>query len=42
MLVDEAETVSDDEHERLTAKAHAEGIGPNFDAGFGATGASPA
>ena len=26
MLVDEAETVSDDEHDRLVAKAAAEGI----------------
>jgi uncharacterized protein YbaR (Trm112 family) len=30
MLVDEAETVSEDEHARLQAKAEAEGIGPNF------------
>ncbi|MGO8876325.1 MAG: Trm112 family protein [Acidimicrobiales bacterium] len=30
MLVDEAETVSDDEHARLLAKAETEGIGPNF------------
>ncbi len=30
MLVEEAETVSDDEHARLTAKAETEGIGPNF------------
>ncbi|HEY9555112.1 MAG TPA: Trm112 family protein [Acidimicrobiales bacterium] len=30
MLVDEAETVADDEHERLTAKAAAEGIQPTF------------
>ncbi|HLN06100.1 MAG TPA: Trm112 family protein [Acidimicrobiales bacterium] len=36
MLVDEAETVSDEEHERLAAKAAAEGIRPNFDAGEGA------
>ena len=36
MLVDEAETVSDEEHERLLAKAAAEGIRPNFDAGEGA------
>lgn len=42
MLVDEAETVGDDEHERLTAKALAEGIGPNFDMGSGAGGGSPA
>ena len=32
MLVDEAETVSDTEHERLVAKAEAEGIRPTFDA----------
>ncbi len=32
MLIDEAETVSDDEHERLTAKAAAEGLRPTFDA----------
>jgi uncharacterized protein YbaR (Trm112 family) len=30
MLVDEAETVSDTEHERLVAKAEAEGIAPTF------------
>ena len=41
MLVDEAETVSDEEHERLSAKAAAEGLRPNFDAGEGAGGASP-
>ena len=29
MLVDEAETVSEDEHARLQAKAEAEGIEPN-------------
>ncbi|MBI2709196.1 MAG: Trm112 family protein [Actinobacteria bacterium] len=32
MLVDEAETVDDAEHDRLTAKAEAEGIAPTFDA----------
>ena len=32
MLVDEAETVSDAEHDRLMAKAEAEGIHPTFDA----------
>ena len=32
MLIDEAETVSDDEHARLTAKAEAEGIRPTFEA----------
>lgn len=30
MLVEEAETVSEEEHARLTARAEAEGIGPNF------------
>jgi uncharacterized protein YbaR (Trm112 family) len=30
MLIDEAETVSDDEHARLLAKADAEGIKPTF------------
>lgn len=32
MLIDEAETVADDEHERLVAKAEAEGIRPTFEA----------
>jgi uncharacterized protein len=32
MLIDEAETVSDAEHARLTAKAQAEGLRPTFDA----------
>ena len=32
MLIDEAETVSDAEHERLVAKAAAEGIRPTFEA----------
>jgi uncharacterized protein YbaR (Trm112 family) len=32
MLIDEAETVSDGEHDRLTAKAEAEGITPTFEA----------
>lgn len=32
MLIDEAATVSDAEHDRLMAKAEAEGIAPNFDA----------
>jgi uncharacterized protein YbaR (Trm112 family) len=32
MLVDEAETVSDAEHERLTAKAASDGIRPTFEA----------
>jgi uncharacterized protein len=31
MLIDEAETVDDAEHERLLAKAQAEGIKPTFD-----------
>ena len=30
MLIDEAETVSDDEHARLMAKADADGIKPTF------------
>ena len=32
MLVDEATAVDDAEHQRLVAKAEAEGIGPSFDA----------
>ena len=32
MLIDEAETVTDDEHARLLAKADAEGISPTFEA----------
>jgi uncharacterized protein YbaR (Trm112 family) len=32
MLIDEAEAVSDTEHERLLAKAAAEGIRPTFEA----------
>jgi uncharacterized protein YbaR (Trm112 family) len=32
MLIDEAESVSDDEHERLMAKADAAGISPTFEA----------
>jgi len=31
MLVDEAETVSDEEHDRLIAKAAADGIRPTFE-----------
>lgn len=31
MLMDEAETVGDDEHQRLLAKAEAEGVGPTFE-----------
>jgi uncharacterized protein YbaR (Trm112 family) len=30
MLIDEAETVTDDEHDRLLAKADAQGIQPTF------------
>lgn len=30
MLIDEAETVTDDEHDRLVAKADAQGISPTF------------
>jgi uncharacterized protein YbaR (Trm112 family) len=33
MLIDEAETVSDDEHARLTAKADAEGLRLTFEVG---------
>jgi uncharacterized protein YbaR (Trm112 family) len=32
MLIDEAETVDGTEHERLLAKAEAEGIAPTFEA----------
>ena len=32
MLIDEAETVGDDEHARLLAKADADGIEPTFEA----------
>ena len=32
MLIDEAETVSDDEHARLAAKAEEQGIRPTFEA----------
>ena len=31
MLVDEAETVTDEEHDRLVAKADAKGISPTFE-----------
>ncbi|HUP68683.1 MAG TPA: Trm112 family protein [Acidimicrobiales bacterium] len=31
MLIDEAETVSGEEHDRLLAKAEADGIAPTFD-----------
>jgi uncharacterized protein YbaR (Trm112 family) len=30
MLIDEAETVGDDEHQRLLAKAEADGVSPTF------------
>jgi len=40
MLVDEAETVSDEEHERLSEKALAEGIAANFGPNEGAGNAS--
>lgn len=33
MLIDEAETVGDAEHDRLMAKAEADGVQPNFEAG---------
>jgi uncharacterized protein YbaR (Trm112 family) len=32
MLVDESETVNDSEHERLVAKAQADGVQPTFEA----------
>ena len=32
MLIDEAETVPDDEHERLMAKVAADGLKPTFEA----------
>jgi uncharacterized protein YbaR (Trm112 family) len=35
MLIDEAETVGEEEHERLMAKAAREGIRPTFDASAG-------
>jgi uncharacterized protein YbaR (Trm112 family) len=35
MLIDEAETVDDAEHERLTAKAAAQDIRPTFDESAG-------
>ena len=31
MLIDEAETVSDDEHQRLLAKAESDGVKPTFE-----------
>jgi uncharacterized protein YbaR (Trm112 family) len=33
MLIDEAEAVNDQEHERLMAKADADGVRPTFDPG---------
>jgi uncharacterized protein YbaR (Trm112 family) len=33
MLIEEAEAVSDEEHQRLTAKAEADGVRPTFEAG---------
>jgi uncharacterized protein YbaR (Trm112 family) len=33
MLIDEAETVAGEEHQRLLAKAEAEGIAPTFEVG---------
>jgi len=38
LLVDEAETVSEEEHARLEQKAAAEGVKPNFEATEGAGG----
>ena len=35
MLIDEAETVADDEHDRLMAKAETQGIRPTFEADAG-------
>ena len=35
MLIDEAETVDDAEHERLMAKASAQGINPTFEESAG-------
>jgi uncharacterized protein len=32
MLIDEAETVTDPEHERLLAKAETDGVAPTFEA----------
>ena len=38
MLVDEAAQVDDTEHERLLAKAEADGIGPTFEPAGGGAG----
>ncbi|MGO9962421.1 MAG: Trm112 family protein [Acidimicrobiales bacterium] len=40
MLVDESETVGEDEHARLMAKAASEAITPNFESGDDAGGAA--
>ena len=42
MLIDEAETVDDAEHERLLARARSEGIEPTFPEPTGAAGAAGA
>jgi uncharacterized protein YbaR (Trm112 family) len=41
MLIDEAETVDENEHERLRAKAAEEGIEPTFDPGVPVRGPAP-
>jgi len=41
MLIDEAETVDAAEHDRLTAKATADGITPTFDPADGAPASTP-
>ncbi len=40
MIIDEAETVPDTEHERIMARVGAEGIAPTFEAGNGDSGPS--
>lgn len=40
MLIEEAETVADEEHDRIMARVAAEGIAPTFDAP-GSDGAQP-
>jgi len=40
MLIDEAQSVDDVEHQRLLAKADAEGITPTFEAGSAPTAAT--
>ena len=42
MLIDEAQSVSDEEHARLLAKAEAEGIRPTFDPGESPSGGTTA